>query len=110
MATDLFQLHAEGVQFAVRLTPKAAKDKLDRIDQDANGNARLRVTVTAVPENGKANAALIKLFSKKLRLPKTSIRLIAGDLNRNKTILVEGAPDELLDALDAKLRELGLMG
>ncbi|WP_286829082.1 MULTISPECIES: DUF167 family protein [Kordiimonas] len=101
---------AEGVRLHIRLTPKAAADKLDRIDRDAEGQPRLRATVTAIPENGKANAALIKLLSKKLRLPKSAIRLIAGDQNRNKTILFEGVPDELFDALDAKLRELGLMG
>jgi uncharacterized protein (TIGR00251 family) len=94
----------------VRLTPGAARDRLDRLDTDDAGHRRLRVTVTAVAEKGKANAALAKLLSKKLRLPKSGIRLIAGELNRNKTVLIAGDPDELEEALDAKLRELGLMG
>lgn len=110
MATDLLRHHKDGICFSVRLTPNASKDSLVRLDWAADGACRLRATVTTVPENGKANAALIKLLSKKLRLPKTAIRLIAGETNRNKTILIEGAPDKLYDALDAKLREQGLMG
>ncbi|NVJ99883.1 MAG: DUF167 domain-containing protein [Alphaproteobacteria bacterium] len=110
MAIDLLNKVEDGISVSVRLTPKAAKDNLDRVDHDEHGRPRLRATVTAVPENGKANAALIKLLSKKLRLPKTAIQLIAGDQNRNKTILFAGAPDELINALDAKLRELGLLG
>ncbi|MFC4346415.1 DUF167 domain-containing protein [Kordiimonas lipolytica] len=110
MSDSLLTRVPEGVRLHIRLTPKASADKLDRVDKDADGMPRLRATVTAIPENGKANAALIKLLSKKLRLPKSAIRLIAGDQNRNKTILFEGAPVELFDALDAKLRELGLLG
>lgn len=102
--------HALGVTLAVRLTPNAKRDALDRISEDAGGGAQLRISVTAIPEKGKANAALAKLLSKKLRLPKSSIRLIAGEQNRNKTVLFEGDPDELFDALVAKLRDQGLMG
>lgn len=109
-ATDLLKPHAGGVILPVRLTPNAARDMIDRVEQGADDAPRLRVTVTAIPENGKANAALAKLLSKKLRLPKSAIRLIAGDTNRNKTLLIEGRPDDLIDALGAKLRELGLLG
>lgn len=102
--------HARGVTLSVRLTPNAKRDALDRIEEGPSGGTQLRISVTAVAEKGKANAALAKLLSKKLRLPKSSIRLIAGEQNRNKTLLFEGDPDELFDALVAKLRDQGLMG
>lgn len=60
------------------------------MDHSADGNARLRVTVTAVPEKGKANKALVKLLAKKLRLPKSVIQIIAGHHARDKTLLITG--------------------
>ena len=105
----LFALAKDGVRLNVRLTPSASRDALERTDEDADGQRRLRASVTTVPEKGKANAALIKLIAKKLRLPKSSIRLIAGEQSRNKTILIEGDPAELMIALDTKFRALGLI-
>lgn len=102
--------HERGVTLNVRLSPNARRDAIDRLEEDAQGLPRLRISVTAIPEKGKANVALAKLLSQKLRLPKSCIRLIAGELNRNKTVLLEGDPDELFDALVAKLRDPGLMG
>jgi len=97
-----------GVILRVKLTPKAAKNALVRAEEDSAGNRLLRASVTAVPENGKANAALVKMLSKKLGLPKGSIRLIAGDKSRHKTVLFEGLPDSLLEQLEAKFSALGL--
>ena len=54
---------------AVRLTPKASADRLQAIAQDAQGARHLKIQVTAVPEDGKANKALIKLLSKALKCP-----------------------------------------
>ncbi|WP_262692256.1 DUF167 domain-containing protein [Kordiimonas aestuarii] len=106
---DILTLAVDGVRLPIRLTPGASKDSLDGFMETADG-LRLKAGVTAVPEKGKANAAIAKLLAKKLRLPKTSIRLIAGEQSRNKTVLIEGVPDELLSVLDAKFRDLGLLG
>ncbi len=108
MATDFWEEVADGITLTIRLTPKAASNRLDRIEADADGHKRLRATVTAVPEKGKANTALIKLISKKLRLPKTTIRLIAGDQSRSKRLHISGDPDTLKSALHSSLRENGI--
>lgn len=97
-----------GVTLRVKLTPGAARNALVRTEQDDAGNALLRATVTTVPEKGKANAALIKMLAKKLGLPKTSIRLIAGEQSRHKTVLVMGPPDTLLKQLESKFSAQGL--
>ena len=99
-----------GVIFKLKLTPKAAKNALVRIERDVDGKEYLRASVTTVPEKGKANAALIKLLSKKVGLPKTRIRLIAGELSRYKTVHLSGEPETLTNELKARFRELGLMG
>lgn len=101
MATSPFLAHPDGVRLQVHLTPGAARDGLDRVDQDVNALARLRVTVTDVPEKGKANKALIKLLAKKLRLPKSTIRIIAGHQSRDKALLIAGDTPILLKQISA---------
>lgn len=85
----------DGVAVAVRLTPKASANRIDGLTPVADGVA-LRARVTAAPENGKANAALIKLLAKAWKLPKTALTVAAGAKDRRKTIHVAGDPAILL--------------
>ena len=107
MRHKALKTHKDGVLLAIKLTPKAAKDALVRLEADSTGKTRLKATVTAVPEKGKANSALIKLLSKKLKLPKTNIQLIAGDQSRLKTVLFAGDPKTLLGRLEKQMVMLG---
>ena len=102
------KLKAEGIVLHPKLTPKASKDALVRLESDADGKRYIKASVTAVPEKGKANASLVKLLSKKLGLPKTSISLIAGDQARQKTVLITGDGDALKNIITEKLAKLGL--
>ncbi|EYD74562.1 hypothetical protein Rumeso_03858 [Rubellimicrobium mesophilum DSM 19309] len=61
----------------------------------ADGTAVLRLRVRAVPENGKANAAVIVLVAKALGLPKSAVALVAGDTARLKTLHLDGDPEDL---------------
>jgi uncharacterized protein YggU (UPF0235/DUF167 family) len=58
------------------------------------------VGVTAIPEDGKANAALIKVLAKSLKLPKTAFALIAGATDRRKTLSVTGETSEILTRIE----------
>ncbi|WP_417456198.1 DUF167 family protein [Kordiimonas sp.] len=107
MSTDVFEATEGGIRLHIRLTPNARSEMLDRLEPSADGTMRLRASVTVVPEKGKANKALVKLLAKKLRLPKSAIRLIAGEQSRNKTIFIDGHPDELIPALEKMLSSLG---
>lgn len=73
----------------VRLTPKAAKDRIGEWAETEKGEKILKVYVTAVPEKGKANAALIALLSKTWKIPKSSIEIVKGDTDRVKTLRFE---------------------
>ena len=46
----------------------------------------LQVKVTAVPESGRANAAVLELVARAVKVPKTSIRLVRGHTSREKTM------------------------
>ena len=63
----------------------------------------LRVAVTAAPEKGKANSAIIALLSKALGVSKSSVELIAGDTSPQKRFLIRGAT---VQSLATTLNEL----
>jgi uncharacterized protein YggU (UPF0235/DUF167 family) len=50
----------------------------------------LHVKLAAAPVEGAANAALIDLLSRQLRLPKRSLRIATGELSRTKTVEIAG--------------------
>ena len=56
----------------------------------ANGERYVKVRVRAVPEGGKANAALIELLADELDVPKSLVRIAAGQTARLKTVEVLG--------------------
>lgn len=60
------------------------------------GNA-LKVAVTAPPEKGKANQAVVKLLAGELGVPASSVRVVAGAAARRKTIAVDGMTQSALD-------------
>ena len=45
-----------------------------------------KIKITAPPVDGAANSEIIKLFSKLLNIPKTSIEITSGLSSRNKTL------------------------
>lgn len=89
-----------GVRVQLRLTPKAARDRIDGLAAEADGGTILKVSVTTVPEDGKANAALIKLLSKEWRVPKSAIEVVQGATDRRKVLHITGETDDLLARLD----------
>jgi len=99
--TDRFwRLSGEVLVVAVRLTPKAAQDRIEGIATLADGRAVLRARVRAAPEKGKANAALEVLLAKALGVPKSAVSVIAGGTSRLKSVRVAGSPDSLVAAIE----------
>jgi len=62
----------------------------------------LRLRVAAVPDKGKANAAVVTLLAKALDVPKSAIAVTSGETARLKTVRIAGDPGALVAAL-AKL-------
>lgn len=81
-----------GVAITVRLRPGASANRIDGIQTTADGPAWLSVRVTAVPEKGKANRAMIKLLGKAWHVPGSDLSVVAGARDRNKTLLLRGDP------------------
>lgn len=94
----------DGVTLAIRLTPKASANRIQGLAAEAGGGVVLKASVTAAPEKGKANAALIKLLAKAWALPKTSLTVISGATDRNKVLHIAGDPESLMKQLGAALK------
>ncbi len=55
-----------------------------------------KVRVAAVPEHGRANAAVLVLLAETLALPRSSVSLVSGGSSRDKIVELTGlAPDEI---------------
>ena len=78
MTADLTHLAISGVEIAVRVTPRAARNRIV-LEQ-----GQLRIYVTVVPEGGKANAQVQKLLAKALGVAKSRLVLIRGESARDK--------------------------
>lgn len=81
---------ADGVALTVRLTPKGGRDAIDGIEQLADGRSVLKVRVKAAPQDGEANAALVRLIAKSLGVPPRDVALAAGATARVKRLIVAG--------------------
>ena len=57
--------------------------------QNEHGDEYLKVSVTAVPEKGKANKDLINFLSDRLEIAKSCLTLEAGQIDRWKKIMIE---------------------
>jgi len=79
-----------GVTVALSVQPRARRAAIEGVVQGPGGEARLRVAVTAPPEDGKANDAVIALLAKAWRVPKRAVTVIRGAASRHKTVRVAG--------------------
>jgi uncharacterized protein (TIGR00251 family) len=84
---------------SVKVTPRASANQVTGYDVDLFGELTLKVTVTAIPDQGEANAAVIQLLSKTFSLAKSRIHLWQGTTNRLKVFLIEEKPEALWDVI-----------
>lgn len=86
------------MQVHVRLTPKAASDRIDGWATDAEGRAVLAVRVRAAPVEGQANAALEVLLAKALGVRRSAVSVARGGQSRLKAVEVEGVDAAAIEA------------
>jgi uncharacterized protein (TIGR00251 family) len=77
--------------FRVRLTPRGGRDAIEGRSRGADGAEYLKARVSAPPEKGKANSALIALLARTFDVPKSTIRIAGGEHARIKTIEISPA-------------------
>ncbi len=75
------------------MQPRARRTALD------TAAGALKAAVTAPPEDGKANDAVIALLADQWHLPKSSFTVIKGATARGKTLGIVGEPAALADRI-----------
>jgi uncharacterized protein (TIGR00251 family) len=77
---------ASGIRIDLTVFPRSPRNQIDGIR-----DGRLVVRVTAPPVDGAANEAIIKLFVRRLGVPRSAITLRSGLSSRRKTLEISGA-------------------
>ena len=98
-----FRALDDGVRVAVRVQPRASRARIDGIEGRGDGTVAIKVRVTEPPEDGKANAAVIRLLAKAWGVAKRDIEIAAGATGRSKTLHVRGDAAALTPRLEAWL-------
>jgi hypothetical protein len=92
------EAHPRGVIVPVRAHAGARQNGIT-----GTHDGMLRVAVTAAPEKGKANKAIVAVLSKALGVSKSSIELVTGEASPRKRFLVGGGDVGELQATIARL-------
>ncbi len=80
------------MELDIRVQPRASRNAIEFGGErpDVKPGVKIMVRVTAAPEGGKANDAVVALLAKRLRAPKRSVQIVRGHRSRNKRIHFEG--------------------
>lgn len=81
--------HSQGTVLTVHAQPGAKRNAI--LGERAGA---LRVAVTAAPEKGKANAAILELLAEGLGCRPSQVALVSGETSRRKRILITGFSTE----------------
>jgi uncharacterized protein len=87
-----------GCTFGIQVTPRASRAEIAGLQE-----GMLRLKVTALPVEGAANEACIKLLAKELGLKKSQMEIFTGTKSRKKVVLVK---DIEMEELTRKISHL----
>jgi uncharacterized protein (TIGR00251 family) len=92
--------HAEGWMLPVRAQPGAKKTGV--LGEHAGA---LKVSVTAPPQDGRANQALLEALRELLGLRRSQVELLGGETSRDKRFLIRDISRAELEARITRLLE-----
>jgi uncharacterized protein len=95
----------DSVLLVARLTPKSSRDEIAGVEDHA-GERVLKARVRAVPEGGRANAALERLIADWLGVPPTTVTVVQGGKSRLKRVAVAGDPETLAELIASRTARL----
>lgn len=73
----------EYLEIAIKVIPNAKKTEAVGVENDA-----LKIRLSALPIEGRANEELVAFFSKNFKIAKSDVDIISGELGRNKRVRV----------------------
>ena len=96
---DPWRYSTEGINVALRVTPRGGRDDIDGVETLANGRTVVKIRVRAIAEGGEANRAVTELLARALVVPKARVRILSGVTSRLKHVAIDGDPAKLGEAL-----------
>ena len=102
-AAGPFRPSPDGVRVQLKVTPKAKRSQFGGLLDEPDGGKALKVSVTAAPEGGKANEAVIALMAREWGVAKSAISVVSGATDRRKLVEIRGPSQELLARLQGWL-------
>jgi uncharacterized protein (TIGR00251 family) len=75
----------------LHVIPKASRNEIVGWVDTADGGKALKIKVTATPEDGKANAAILKFLAKEWGISPSQLEITAGHTGRHKRLKITGA-------------------
>ena len=84
--------------FPIRVQPKSSRDQVVGFREGV-----LQLRVTAPPDKGRANAAVVSLLAQALGVAKSRVRIVRGQTSRDKVVTVESlSSEEVRGILEAR--------
>ena len=80
----------DGLLLPVRVTPRSSRNEVVGLHTAVDGSQAIAVKVTAPPDKGKANAAVIETVARAAGIPKSALAIVSGETSRNKVLRVTG--------------------
>ena len=84
MTPSLLQETAGGALLSVKVQPRSSKNQVGAVL-----GAQLKISITAPPVDGEANAALVRFLAETLGCPRGAVQIVKGETSRNKSILLK---------------------
>jgi hypothetical protein len=81
--------HRDGVTIDLHVQPRASKNEIVGLQGE-----ELKVRLTSPPVEGEANRLCVEFFAKLLKVPKSTVELVAGEKSRHKRLLIRGGDAE----------------
>ncbi len=81
------------VRLRVRVEPRASRDEVVGWREDT-----LRLRVSAPPQEGRANAAVVGLIARAAGVARSAVSVVAGERSRDKLVRVAGVSAAALRA------------
>lgn len=82
------------MEIKIKVQPKSSINSIIGFREDT-----LIIKTTSAPDKGKANNSIIKLISKKFKIPKSTISIISGQTSQLKTIFIDADIKNILEQI-----------
>jgi uncharacterized protein (TIGR00251 family) len=100
MAIEI-KAHADGCVIAIRAQPGARRNAI--VGEQAG---MLKVAVTAPPDKGRANDAIVEILADALGLKRSQVEIVSGATSRQKKLLIRNMSAQSLQNLLRSLLEV----